>query len=66
MARTLQALAMVLAVALSPIALADILAQGFSYTGGTVRGIQVNADPSTVEALDRLEHVGPEPFESLA
>ena len=46
MARTLRASAMVFAVALSPIALADIVAQEFSYTSGAVKGMKVKTNTS--------------------
>ena len=66
MTRTLQAFVMVFALALSPIALADMLAQAFSYTGGTVKGIKVKTDASLAENHSKASPSdSPGPFERL-
>ena len=66
MARTLQAFALLFALALSPIALADILAQDFGYTGGTIKGIKVKTGVSPVFTHGNPTPAAPGPFEQLA
>ena len=51
MTRTIQAFAVLCALALSPVAATDILAQAFSYSGGTVKGIKVNTDASVASVF---------------